>query len=153
MKTYRTQHNRRQSARYRQGVLSLELLIVLPILLIVMCAVVQFTMLLMASQTVHAAAAAGAREAALPGATAQTVQHRVQEVVENWRFADSLAPVEIYVNDQPEYTYPLYEAVPGDVVRVNITVDALATTPDLLQFIGLSLRNEKLNSTFVMRKE
>ena len=88
----------KRTTRKRRGMLTAELLLALPILLILLFATLQFVMLLMADQAISAAASIAAREAALPSATTARVEFVVGEVLDSWRFYNRLGPVEIRVN-------------------------------------------------------
>lgn len=132
--------------RSRRGVLSLELILVLPILLIVILATVEFGMLLASGQAVNAAAGVGAREATLPGATPAKVQAAVQRAVASWRFARRLDAVQI----SPAHPQ---DARTGDPVKVTVSVDSAAAAPNLLRFVGVSLAGQKLSASYVLRKE
>lgn len=137
---------RRAVAFRRRGVLSLEMILVLPILLIVVLATVEFGMLLASGQAVNAAASVGAREATLPGATPAKVQDAVRRAVASWRFANRLDAVQI----SPAHPQ---DARTGDPVKVTVSVDSLAAAPNLLRFVGVSLKGQKLSASFVLRKE
>lgn len=130
----------------RRGVLTLELVLVLPILLIVILAIVQLAALLMASQALQAAASVGAREASLPGATHERVVGAVQRTLEPWRFAPHLDPVRIEPVDPSA-------AASGDPVTVSVSVDSALAAPNLLNVFGVRLAGQKLAATFVYRKE
>ena len=82
----------------RSGVLTVELLLAIPILLVLLLATLQFAMLLLSDQAISAAASIGAREAALPSATTTRVETVVNEVLDGWRFFSDLEPIEIRVN-------------------------------------------------------
>jgi Flp pilus assembly protein TadG len=134
-------------------VLTLELLLTLPILLLVMLAIIEFGILLVSSQAVSAAAAIGAREATLPSATPESVTTAVEKALAGWRFVSTLEPVKIEVNGEPETTLPLEDAITGDSVAVTVCVDSVAAAPNLLKYVGITLEGKKTCSTIVMRKE
>ena len=142
--------NRKTPAR--RGLLTVELLLALPLLLIPLFAVVQLVMLLMADQAISAAASIGAREAALPGATTASVQTVVEEVLDSWRFFDALEPIEIQVNGAPATPQM---AATGDIVSVTLRAPSGAAAPDLLKFFGskFSIVDKKLCHKGVARKE
>lgn len=130
----------------RRGMLTLELVLVLPILLIVVLAIVQFAGLLLASQALHAAASVAAREASIPGATAAGVAGSVERSLAGWRFAGFVDPVRI-VPTEPDL------AASGDPITVTVSVDSVRAVPNLLGVFGVRLGNPKLTATFVSRKE
>lgn len=132
--------------------LTAELLLALPVLMILLFATLQFVMLLMADQALSAAASIGAREAALPSATTARVEFVVQEVLESWRFYDQLGPVEVLVNGVPSSPDM---AATGDIVSVKLTAPSDAAAPDLLRFFGeaFSIEDKELCHQAVARKE
>lgn len=144
---------RRRHARDRVGsILSVELLLLLPILLIVVFAVVQFSLTLMALQAISASAHAGVREAALPGSSRASVVATVHSALTGWRFQDDV-DVQIFVNGQPEKSASLTHALTDDEVSITVRVPATEAAPDALLLAGISLNSTNLQSTFVMRKE
>ncbi|MEZ6069710.1 MAG: TadE/TadG family type IV pilus assembly protein [Pirellulales bacterium] len=126
--------------------LTLELVLTLPLLLLLLLATVVFALLLMVSQAIHAAAGAGAREAALPDATAASVQDVVDQALHHWRFADRVRPVVIEPAD-PQTAHT------GDPVSVRVSVGWTAAVPDLLKWIGLSFEGRQICAEYVARKE
>jgi Flp pilus assembly protein TadG len=150
-------NNRRQLRPHRPsargGVLTLELMLALPILLLVALATIEFGILLVSAQAVNAAAAVGAREATLPSATPESVTVAVEKALKGWKFFPSLDPVKIEVNGESDATMPLADAATGDSVAVTVCVDATAAAPNLLKYIGITLDGQKTCSTIVMRKE
>jgi Flp pilus assembly protein TadG len=144
---------RHRTALARRGVLTVELMLTLPILLLVVLATIEFGILLVSTQAVNAAAAVGAREATLPSATPESVAAAVEKALHGWKFLSSLDPIKIEVNGEPEATIPLADATTGDSVAVTVCVNSAAAAPNLLKFIGLTLDGQKTCSTIVMRKE
>jgi hypothetical protein len=132
--------------------LSVELIIALPLLLLVLAGAVQMALLLVSHQALGAAAAVGAREASLPGSTQVQVQKAVDRSLAGWRFAPQLDDVLIQVGDEQPGAVPLALAHTGECVTVTVSVDAWAAAPDLLKYVGLTLA-DKLSATSVMRKE
>jgi hypothetical protein len=132
--------------------LTAELLLALPILMVLLFATLQFVMLLMADQALSAAASIAAREAALPSATTTRVQDVVDEVLDSWRFYDQLAPVEIQVNGVPATPE---SAATGDMISVKLRAPSNAAAPDLLRFFGekFSIDDKQLCHEAVARKE
>jgi len=126
--------------------LTLELVLALPILLLVVLAAIEFSILLMGNQAISAAAAIGAREASMPGATPQRVQVAVRRALKPWRFAGKIDPV---VLDPPQPA----QVPSGQPVSVTVRVRSLEVAPDLLKFVGVSLAGQQLSSTYVARKE
>ena len=141
-----------RSYRSRDGVLTLELIMTLPILLAVGLATVQFSMMLLGSQAISAAAYSGVRTASLPGTSAISAFDAVHHALDGWSFQNDVE-VLIFVNDQPELTEPLIAATTGDKVSVTVRVKAAKVAPNALRLIGISIADTDLQQTFVMRKE
>lgn len=162
----------RSAAKRRGALLSMELVIALPILLIVILGAVEFTFLLLASQAITAAASVGTRQATLPSASSLQVQNAVLTALGSWRWAnvDDLR-VRIYV-DQNEDGFAnelvfdshdttlnddagLLAAAPtGANVQVTLDLPAVVATPDLLGMLPvLSIQDQQLTASFVSRKE
>jgi hypothetical protein len=130
----------------RRGALTIELVMVLPVVLLVLLAIVEISLLLVAGQAVSAAAGVGAREATMPGATRATVEQAVAHSLQPWKFGPRIDEVRI---DPPFVSL----VAPGKPVTVTVSVDAAAAAPDLLKYIGISLSGHKLSTTYVARKE
>ncbi len=166
-------HNRAQPAMKRRlgALLSLELVIALPVLLIVVFAAVEFSFLLLGSQAITAAANVGAREAALPSSTATDVRNAVFQALQSWRWAtnehmqvlifvdtdgadeldlvyDSQNPA---MDDEPENE--VRDAPTGTDIQVTIKLPSNQAAPDLLSLFGLGLNGQELTASFVTRKE
>lgn len=137
----------------RRGVLTMELILTLPLVIVVILATVEFALLLMAEQAVQAAAAVGARTAAVPSATRSSVVNAVGRALEPWSFARRVEPVRIQINGVPEQQYALSMARTGDSVAVTVRVDAAAVAPDIFGCLGMSIADRKLTGTYVARKE
>lgn len=135
-----------RAARRRRGLLTFELILVLPLLLIVVLATIELATMLLANQALSAAAHVGAREASIPGATRARVERAVEQALSPWRFAPALDPVHI---DPPN----LSAARTGAPVTVRLSVRSSAAVPDLLRFVGLSLEGQRLEAAYVLRKE
>lgn len=132
----------RSAIKRRRGfVISAELVILLPLVFALVLAVIEFSLLELGRQRVMAAARAGARVAAMPGATYQDIDQAVA-------FAMSSAPLSearrVRVS-QGEYS--------GDPVIVYVAVPMKAASPDLLGLIGFGLGRRMLIGSSVMRKE
>jgi hypothetical protein len=156
--------------RQRKGaILSLELVIALPVLLTVIFAAVEFTFLLLGSQAITAAANLGAREAALPNATAGDVNVSVLTALNTWRWAQpNILQVLIFVDTDGDGDLELVSdsfaaeqdpanqlgaAPTGSDVQVTVKLPSNQAAPDLLSLIGFSLNGQELTASFVTRKE
>ena len=135
--------------RLRRGVLSLELTVVLPILLLVLLAVVQLSTYLLATQAIQAAALVGAREATLPGATPESVNAAVHRALSGWRFEGCLEEDDVVIRPHDWQTVPT-----GHCVGVMVRVDAKkASMLSLMHLAGFAWTDKKICGQYVMRKE
>ena len=146
--------------RHRLGaMLSVELVMVLPILLIVLLAFVEFGILLMASQGVGASANLGAREAALASSSEASVAAAVDDALAGWVwkgkhelviFIDTgSGPVKVVFGGPDE----IAAAPTGSEISVTVNVQMTQAAPDLLRYFGISLADKELTTTYVTRKE
>ncbi|MFO0879667.1 MAG: TadE/TadG family type IV pilus assembly protein [Gemmataceae bacterium] len=129
----------------RRGGIAIELLFVLPVLLAVLLASVEFSLWLTAQQQVALAGREGARVAST-GGTEEEIQNAVRLVLGEPRYDRSTVTVTI----TDELGNPLTS---GDPVAVVVQLPVRYVVPDLLAFIGLSIRNQVLVNQTVMRKE
>ena len=130
--------------RAKRGFLTMELMLVLPVLLIVLLVLVELGTYLLAAQAIQGAAMVGAREATLPGATPDRVRTVVVGALAGWSYANSLSQDDIQVVDLP---------ADGNV-SVTVSVDATkAVVNPLLGVPGLDLSGKRIAAQFVMRKE
>jgi hypothetical protein len=139
----------RRTRRERRGVLALELLLVLPLLLVIVLAMVQFSLTLHARQQLVAASREGCRVAALGGDLGD-VEKMVRQVLGTGRLSDA----EIELTDETGAQVPSGSAVPsGEAVAVWLRLPTAYAVPDLLRFVGYSIRNDEMVARTVMRRE
>ena len=124
------------SQRRRGAILTMELVLTLPILLIVLLALFEFAVLLLARGSVVDASRAGARVASMAGATHADVEMVVRRV---------LSPA---LQRGVSVAYRAGHST-GDVVIVGVQVPMASASPDLLWPIGFSLRRRDLLPIFV----
>jgi hypothetical protein len=129
----------------RRGSMTTELLFVFPILLAILLGTVEFSLWLSAQQQVALASREGARTAAT-GGDGDAVNESVRLALGDGRF--NVAEVEVKLTDDNGEP-----AGPGDPVAVQVRLPAGAVVPDLLRFIGFSIKDEVLVGQTVMRKE
>ncbi len=134
--------------------LTLEFVLIAPLLLVLVLAGVEFAAWLMATQAVSAAACVGARAASVTDATLATVEAAVAQALDDWKFGQAIDPVAIKVTNQVgDMSTDLADAQTGDMVKVIVSVDVVDAVPDLLNFFGVLLSGEKLTASCVARKE
>ena len=126
----------------RKGALAIELLFSLPILLAILLATVEFSILLTARQQVTCAAREGARVAAL-GGSASDIRTNVDRFL-----GPQVARIEATLTDVNGDPLPS-----GEPIQVVVSVPMGRMVPELLGFIGFSLRGQELTARSVMRKE
>jgi hypothetical protein len=131
--------------RLRRGSLTMELLLVLPIVLALLLGTVQFSLLSVARQQVMGASREGARVAARGGSAAD-VEATVRLYLGGGRFSNA----EVSTNLNAASGLPLPSGAPVEVV---VRIGATEAVPDLLPFLGFSLSGEHLLGRTVMRKE
>jgi len=137
---------RRARRRGRLGaLLSLELVLVLPILTIILLAVVEFSFLMMGLQRVQSASCAACRVGTLPVGDSAALDQAMQAAA-----AQALDRVPMVAAYQMSYDVGQYA---GDPVWVQVTVPMTAAAPDLLGVVGLSLQGQQLAAQTVMRKQ
>ena len=124
----------------RSGVLSMELVLTLPILLLILTGLFEFTLLFFARGEIVEASRVAARKATLPGVSQQDIEDEVLKVLHP-RYHQSLQI------DAMLWTKS------GDVVAVAVTVDMSSAAPDLLWPIGYSLQGRPLLSETCMIRE
>jgi Flp pilus assembly protein TadG len=129
----------------RRGHVAVELLFVLPLLLAVLLGTVEFSLWLTAQQQVNLACREGARVAAIGGGI-DDVNATVRVVLGPGRF-DRATVIATLTDEDGD------PVLPGRPVSVVVRLPAVAVVPDLLAFVGLSIRNQILVGQTVMRKE
>ncbi len=134
----------RRRARRRAGA-ALELLLVFPVLLSLLLALVEFSMLLAARQQLAGASREAARVAAQGGDLLA-----VQTAASLYLGQGNLANAQVLAVLTDANGMPLPSGAP---VAVTVQVPATQAAPNLLAYVGLSLQNEVLSAQTVMRKE
>jgi Flp pilus assembly protein TadG len=122
-----------------------ELLIVLPILLSLLLGMVEFSMFLAARQQVTTASREGARVAALGGSAQE-----VQQAVLLFLGRGNLGTANVQVTLSFSTGLP---GVNGQAAQVTVSLPANQVVPDLLRFIGVSIQNQTIVASTVMRLE
>jgi Flp pilus assembly protein TadG len=137
----------RESAalRRRRASIALESLFVLPILVLVALAVVEFSLLISARQQLLAASREGARAAATGGSPRE-----IELAVRSRLGHGTLSQAKIRTILVDKDGRPLAS---GEPVVVQVEVPATAASPDLLRVIGFSLRQQTVAAYTAMRKE
>jgi Flp pilus assembly protein TadG len=122
-----------------------ELVLVVPILVILVSALMQFSLLLTARQQLLAASREGARVAS-HGGNLDDVSAAVHRVLGSGNLSGSATVSLCQANATDETDH-------RERVQVCVRVPALAASPDLLQLVGISFQGEELIACTVMLKE
>ena len=154
-----------RGSRQRVGaILSVEWLMVFPILVAVMFAITEFSLLWSAKHLLEAATYAAAREASLPASDSQLP---VGDEDDRLRAAISAAE---RIFGKPKYVAgdPLdasnalgyrvddydFGDHTGDSIEITLSLPMTPpAAPDLLKVMGISLKDKRLTATTVMRRE
>jgi hypothetical protein len=131
---------RRRCARRKGALLSAEMLIVFPAVVILLYGIVEFSFLLSANSQLASASQTGARVGTLPGAMPTHVETAVRDTLDP-SFKD-----EVSVTFTPGL-------VSGDEVTVEVRLEMTKAAPDLLTIFGFDLSGRFLEARSVMRKE
>jgi len=132
--------NRRR--RNRQGaILTMELLLVLPIVVGLLFAIVEFGLLWQANSQIKLASEAGCRVASLPGSDAEAVQAAIDAALVH----SKLIAARRVAIDGGQWS--------GEPVSVEIRLAMREAAPDLLAFLGFGLGEQELIARTVLRKE
>jgi Flp pilus assembly protein TadG len=123
----------------RRAALTIEVLLIMPVLLMVLLAVVEFSLLIVAGQRLADASARGARAAA-QGASLPEIRKVVQISLGKGNL--SAAKVSAFV---PPHA--------GQPVEVVVQLPAAQAVPDLLSFVGFSIKNTNLSRRTSLPKE
>lgn len=144
MKLPTTRH-RHQNTTSRQGTLTIELLLVLPILLTLLAGMIQFSMVLTARQQLLAASREGARVAAR-GADINEIHSCVHRTLGHGSLEHAKVHCQRIHDDSPDHVCS------RDRVEVTVHVPSDKAVPNFLCFIA-RLGGTELSATTVMHCE
>jgi len=147
MQTRRNQQRKNRVAKHRRrGVLvSAELTLALPIVVILLCAVVELSMLWSVNHLVKAASQAGCRVACLPSGHPTDSETAAYETVANVLGKQRLVDAHFVTLEPGRFT--------GDPVICEVRLPMGAAAPNMLAMFGFSLEGRELVARTVMRKE
>jgi hypothetical protein len=134
----------RQPGR-RRASLAAQLLFTLPVLLTLLLGIIEMSLLMTVQQHLQTASREAARVAAL-GGTQDEVTQSAQLFLGNGPL--SQADIDAVLTDDSGQPLPS-----GSPVAVTISIQATQAVPDLLAFVGFSLRKDRLAAQTVLRKE
>lgn len=134
------QRNTQRIQRYRQGFVSLEVILVLPMLMILLLGLFEFSLLFSARGQVVDAARAGARAATLHGVDEYFVEDEIHK---------NLGP---HLSEYAKIESQIGE-FSGEEVHIVVRVPMASATPDLLWPVGYSVRGQEIVGEVRMLKE
>lgn len=126
--------------RGRRGILSMELVLTLPILMLLLLAIFEFSFLMSARSEVVEASRAGARLATLHGVWEEEIQQEVQRAL-----GPKFGPAAIVESHLGTYS--------GEEVIVTVRVPMSAAAPNLLWPVGFNIQGQELVAQTRMVKE
>ncbi|WP_417849781.1 TadE/TadG family type IV pilus assembly protein [Thalassoglobus sp.] len=129
-----------KQSRSRRGFVSLEVILVLPMFIVLLLGLCEFSLLFTARGEIVESARAGARMATLHGVDDVIVEEEVRKTLS--RNLGTYAKVNSQLG---KYS--------GDEVVVQVRVPMASVTPDLLWPIGYSVRGREVIAVARMRKE
>ena len=118
----------------------MELVLVLPIFMLVLFSVVEFSMLSTARTRLTDASRHGARMLCISDRSSDDVRSEVRRILGS-RLARG---VDIEIRDSKQ---------PGDIVNVSVRIPMANASPDLLWMTGFSVRNRYLGAASPMVRE
>jgi hypothetical protein len=136
-------HSRRNT---RHGVIIVEILLVAPLFVILLTAMIEFSLLLVARQEMLAACREGCRVAS-HGAANDEVRAAVVNVLGDGRLAQASVKITHFEEDH------VLPHAPRDRVRVVVHLPTTAVVPDFLGLIGISFAEDELACATVMSME
>lgn len=132
--------------RTRRATMAVELLFVLPVLLICLLGIIEFSMVLSVRFQLLAASEQGARVGA-QGGNDDEIRATVRRVLGNGRVADAQTYIDRIAAD------PNDPAAGRDRVQVCVVLNPAHVVPDLLVWAGIGFRNQNLTACTVMNLE
>jgi hypothetical protein len=136
----------RRTSTARRGTLIVELLLVAPIFVVLLTAMIEFSMILTARQELLAASREGCRVAA-HGAPNEEVRAAVACVLGDSRLREAEVRIKHF-----EENHVLPHA-PRDRVQVVIHIPTTCVVPDFLGLVGISFAEDELACCTVMSME
>ncbi len=134
-------NNSRQKKQLRLGaILTMELVLVLPVFLIIICGLIEFIMISAAQSRMDQAAHAGLRMMSVSGIDKETCQQQVERL---------LGP-RLALNYQLEMNPAEY---PGEIGELALRIPMQNACPDMLWMFGFGLQGRQLHSSAAMVME
>lgn len=121
----------------RRGIVLVELLLVLPVFVVLLTAMIEFCLILVARQELLAACHEGCRVAS-HGAGNEEVRAAVANVLREGRLANAEVTIRHFEEDH------VLPNAPRDRVQVVVHIPTTCVVPDLLGLVGISFAEEEL---------
>jgi Flp pilus assembly protein TadG len=131
---------KRSNQQSRRGILSMELVFTLPILMLLLFGIFEYSLLCYARGSVVEASRNGARAASYPGATEESIEMAVLQTLGPILGRNALIEAEL-------------GTFTGDPVLVVVRVPMQHASPDLMWPVGFSLQGRYLVAETVMQRE
>jgi len=128
---------KRRTRTARRGVVIVELLLVLPVFLVLLTAMIEFCLILVARQELLAACHEGCRVAS-HGASNTEVRAAVANVLREGRLADAEVTIRHFEEDH------VLPNAPRDRVQVVVHLPTTDVVPDFLGLVGISFAEDEL---------
>jgi Flp pilus assembly protein TadG len=143
---HRNQQRALDLRRRRRGIIvSIELMLALPLLIILLCAVVEFSMLWSVNHLVKAASHAGCRVATLPAGHPAEREAAVRQAAAAALIRGRLVAAHQITFESGPFT--------GDPVMCEVRLPMNAAAPNMLAIFGFNLEGRELVARTMMRKE
>lgn len=139
----------RRTAWRRRGSMTFELILIFPIALAFFLAMVEFSMIITARQQLLAASREGARVASI-GADLPEVETTIKRCLGTGVLSDAEITMTNGNGDEISTSLTVHS---GEPVEVWLRLPTAHAVPDMLRFIGYSIRNDELVARTVMRRE
>lgn len=140
----RIQATRRKSGR--RGTVIIELLLVLPVFVVLLTAMIEFSLILTARQELLTASREGARIAS-HGAPNEEVQAAVQRVLGDGRLGSAEVNIQHFEEDH------FLPNAPRDRVQIVVHVPTTRVVPNFLGLVGINFAEDELVAGTVMSME
>jgi hypothetical protein len=138
--------NHRSRTLPRRGIIIVELLLVAPVFLVLLTAMIEFCLILVARQELLAACQHGCRVAS-HGAPNQEVRAAIANALGDGRLAEAEVRVRHFEEDH------VLPHAPRDRVQVVVHIPTTRVVPDFLGLIGISFAENELACGAVMSME
>jgi TadE-like protein len=136
----------RRSSNARRGTVLVEVLLVAPIFVVLLTAMIEFSMILTARQHLLAASREGCRVAA-HGAPHEEIHAAVKLALGECRLSEAEVKIKHFEEDH------VLPHAPRDRVQVVVHIPTTRVVPDFLGLIGISFADDELACGTVMSME